>query len=246
MHAKEQRVSVLPIKDKVASVFSRFESSEQQDAHEFLMACLDIISDELSELQKQADDKENMQAEMPDSAIALPSDYQIEHQITCIECKAVKCATDVARDLPAHLPQEELDLPIPLESLLQATLMPERVEHICPECDCRHAEAATNIKQLPSLLIVHINRFGVEEGTAVKREQAISIPICLSPSSWGSAYNGFGTRAASGHYIFDKYDGTTREWTRFNDSVVRSISNETATTQHTKTAYVLAFVKRTK
>ncbi|KAL2913846.1 Ubiquitin carboxyl-terminal hydrolase 26 [Polyrhizophydium stewartii] len=259
LRALDRAVSVKPVKDLVSKAYSHFSSTHQQDAHEFLMACLDILGDELKET-----DAALLKTPVSEATLRLPEvlhmEYILEKRVVCSHCEAVVTISGCERDVPVSLPDDAtFDRAIPLDSLLRASFAPEKIEHQCGRCGHSAANAHQRIRQAPRVLLVHVKRFGLERGRMVKHHQLIRVPFRLAlpqhilAESAASAQDPTyalqgiishsGQGVATGHYVYDRFDHTRGVQVRFDDSVVNQIRLQGTQYRDSSRAYVLAFVR---
>lgn len=151
------------------------------------------------------------------------------------------------RDMSLTLPEGELDDLIPLDTLLMDYLAPEDVEYKCGKCECTTATIHHKLKQLPSMIILHLKRFSIRGDTYVKRSDAIDIPLELKlpadPAvdfTLSGIVSHLGGDMKRGHYVFDKMEDG--EWTCYDDSQVSSATNRNV--ERMTSAYILMYVRK--
>ncbi|KAJ1336555.1 hypothetical protein BSLG_007339 [Batrachochytrium salamandrivorans] len=246
LERRDTSASVLPLKTVTESLSIQFRGSEQQDAHEFIMFCLDHMSAELM---------------LPGPTLSLPMDLEMAHCIICVKCHTRLTRVEKARDISVYLTAESnAEAPLPLATLILSSLAKEQVDHVCPECQHTVADTCHRIKRFPEMLLIHIKRFWVNNGIIGKHHQAVDIPLVLSSKSLSpericcdgapdanfdlrGIISHLGRGTSSGHYIYDGYDFKNSTWIRYDDALITTrVPHMPQSVQCT--AYIILFVQR--
>lgn len=174
------------IRDAISKHFPQFSSSDQQDAHEFFLRCLDVIG------------KECTLGNFRDSPTHTNYSLVQERKFTCTLCgHQTKPRREILRGLSLDIPQKsELSYldgeqsPLSVEDLVRNFFSSQDLVLDCESCDGKNAKSDTNIVLPPRSLVLHIKRFGVdylsENGTvSIKKiSDRISIPERISLDSF--------------------------------------------------------------
>jgi len=144
-----------------------FANNGQEDAHEFLCACLDNLADEV----------------LPPERFISQTKCPSQRNFTCVICVSVECSKcnakserkELFRSLSLELPsggKEEFE--VDLNELLQAHFRVEEVsDHTCEQCNSKGARLQRRLWRLPRTLILHLKRFraGPGAGAALTKIQ---------------------------------------------------------------------------
>ena len=258
------------VQSKVAGFTNKFAQFEQEDAHEFMMACFDQLSFE--NLSTRVPDENQLVVVDVDTGKELSLlkrdpiqntlQFKINHVLSCSICPRLSYHSEVFRDLSLPLPQDCNNLSI--EKLLDAYFEADSVEYSCEGDSCTSKEAlighGLDSKSIPSTLFLHLARFEmVGEGSAFKRIDPIHIPLHLDLSRYfmsanssearhvpsryrlGGIVSHLGNTMRSGHYVFAKRNLSTGLWTEYNDSVVKRDLAQGLERRVASQAYILSY-----
>lgn len=198
---------------KAASFCNKFAEREQEDAHEFLMACLDQLS--LEDIKQE---------NLPDP-VGDELEFVIQHTLTCISCEYTSKHDEKYRDL-------SLALGASIPSMLEGFFGAEEVDYNCPDCTSKKAIIRHRLCHAPSTLLLHMNRF---DTNLRKRNDAIEIPLSISLEAFSSSIKDtcyslvgivshLGLTMQHGHYIYNHRSESG--WTTYNDARVEIGLNE--------------------
>lgn len=156
------------IRKAISRHFPQFSSSDQQDAHEFFLRCLDVIS---------------MECTWTDFWVSpAHSDYSAvqEQKVTCTSCgHSSDPRREILRGLSLDIPldSEDTDSTLSLQDLLQRFFESEELELNCEHCDGTKAKSHTEIILPPRALVLHIKRFAVDHDRSRGRVSLRKITI---------------------------------------------------------------------
>lgn len=146
------------IRQAVSKHFPQFSSSDQQDAHEFFLRCLDVVA------------KECTLSDFRDSP--THTDYSLvqERKFTCTSCgHQTKPRREILRGLSLDIPQEtehSCDAwecpPLSVQDLVGGFFASQDLVLDCESCDGKNANSDTKIVLTPRSLVLHIKRFGLD------------------------------------------------------------------------------------
>lgn len=172
------------IRNAISRHFPEFSSSNQQDAHEFLLGCLDVLTRECT--------IDNFRDSPTHTLYSLVQ----ERKFTCISCGHSRTPPkEILRGLSLDIPRRTNDpvdqgiaLELSVESLLTNFFASQDVDLDCENCSGKKARSDSKVVLAPRVLVLHIKRFGVsyerESGavTLEKISDAVHIPrrLCLN------------------------------------------------------------------
>ncbi|CDF41211.1 unnamed protein product [Chondrus crispus] len=170
------------IRQAVSKHFSQFSSSDQQDAHEFFLRCLDVLAREFASGKLQ---------ESPTHA-----SYSLvqEQQFTCTSCgHQTKPRHEILRGLSLDIPEltetsgEVIEISErSIQDLVNVYFAPQDLHLDCDSCDGKNAKSHTAIVLPPRSLVLHVKRFGLDydSNTGVasitKISDRVNIPESIS------------------------------------------------------------------
>lgn len=147
------------IRRAISQHFPQFSSSDQQDAHEFLLRCLDVIA------------KECAWTDFLESPTHTNYSLVQERKVKCILCghssePRRETLRGLSLDLPGNEDNQRADLS--LQDLVTRFFASHEVELNCERCEGSKARSDTNIVLTPRTLVLHVKRFGVDYNSSSK------------------------------------------------------------------------------
>ncbi|KAG7487731.1 hypothetical protein MATL_G00026610 [Megalops atlanticus] len=201
---------------------------EQQDAYEFFTSLVDQLDEHLKKIGREQIFKNTFQGIFSDQKICkdCPHRYEREETFMALNLGVTSCQS----------------LEISLDQFVRGEVLEGSNAYYCEKCkEKRTTVKRTCIKSLPSVLVIHLMRFGFdwESGRSIKYDEQIRFPWVLNmepytvsgmarqDSSSDHGENGRGgepgSGAHAGHYysfIKDRRGSARGRWYKFNDNVV--------------------------
>ncbi|KAI3651591.1 hypothetical protein MP228_002894 [Amoeboaphelidium protococcarum] len=140
-------------------VDSKYGTSEQQDADEFIRSLLGTLESELGKYSKETG--KPLLAGMVENAFEL----EIKKTLRCKECESHSVTIDKCRDLSLEIgvnDGQNDDKPLELDSLIQSYFQKQQLEYKCEKCTCKEAEVELQVQKLPQVLIIQLKRFALD------------------------------------------------------------------------------------
>ncbi|KAI8831707.1 hypothetical protein BC829DRAFT_449264 [Chytridium lagenaria] len=260
-------------KKTIGDLSDRFYGNQQHDSSEFLTFLLDMIHEDLnvapdanSSSPVHGDDMDEGGLSEEDLAKRNWERYvrknysivvdlfqgQLKSRLTCLTC---------GKSSNTFSPFMYLSVPIPTGSKVDITdcvrafIAPERMEAdnawFCPRCKTRRDTIKeTFVVRFPSILIVHLKRFGGSLGETKIRTDVeypilgLDLGFCKGTDGGGVArwrsiiFMEFCGTLTSGHYTARMRHG--RDWYYFDDAVVNPCARESLKSEH---AYALFYAR---
>lgn len=169
-HSQKVAMDASQIKVAVGKSFKQFEGKEQQDVHEFLGCCLDLLDHEAG--TGSSEDK--------NTVTNLNFACEIEHTRSCMN---TECSTPQSKPIIELFHNFSLDLPEGLEtqpsiqSMIEDFFEAEEVEYKCETCGCGVSKFNHRMSQLPRAIGIHIKRFNSVNGEKLNRQVLINRTI---------------------------------------------------------------------
>ncbi|OZJ04980.1 hypothetical protein BZG36_01773 [Bifiguratus adelaidae] len=156
---------------------SQFTPYTQQDAHEYLTACLDKLENEMQQHQK------TLKAPFPPlNPIADTFSFKVSQQITCKQCLRSSSRSDEYRDLSVDLLDASewmLESPMSMDvnMLIYQFFKDQQLNYKCEKCGHDEVTLAQSFEKLPRVLVVHLKRFAYDprKGSMFKRSDAVRL-----------------------------------------------------------------------
>ena len=230
-----------------------FNSSMQQDAHEFLNYLLNDLNDYLS---TQA---ENVPSDIKNTVI---NQFQgvLSNRSKCLTCDTMTASEEPFLDFPIEIKDNEsIDIQEVLRHYHQREILNGSNKFYCNQCyGLQEAERLIGLKKLPTTLAINLKRFKyVEKQNAnVKLFNKISYPAKLSvESTYDPDYKKeyeltgvvihLGSSPQHGHYV-SLCKSKVFGWLLFDDETVESVDEATVLrftgdSKDQSTAYVLFY-----
>ena len=160
----------------------RFRNSSQQDAHEFLIAVLDLVEEELATTKVPL-------VPHPRCPVATNFSLKLRQTRTCTCCKQQSSVAEQCRDLKLDIPVPDVaqfggpsSKPPSVEQLLSLFFQPQEVEYTCESCGSTASTCSRRITSLPRVLLLQVKRFRYDPVAAVRVK--ISAPIFIPAVAW--------------------------------------------------------------
>eukprot|EP00474_Spongospora_subterranea_P010933 CRZ11391.1 hypothetical protein [Spongospora subterranea] len=149
---------------------------------------------------------------------------------------------------------------IAVQRLLSEYFGEHSVEYRCERCENNEVIIKPVINRISEVLILHLKRFQSDHKTnsCKKRNDAIAIDVsldmtkyCSDPPNTGVEYtlcsivSHLGHHSSNGHYVHDYRDPKSAQWTRYDDSTVRSIKADRVLDEARTQAYILFYTLKT-
>ncbi|XP_062382130.1 ubiquitin carboxyl-terminal hydrolase 37-like [Sardina pilchardus] len=253
---------VFEFKETIALRNQEFEGNSQNDAHEFLSECLQMLS---AIGQKLA---------MGDVAYQCPVDtllsFQLRYTRTCQSCGVESSREELNTMLSLDLAQQGS-----VRKSLQLYFAETSVEYRCDCCGGRGSSLRCHFHTLPQVLILHLKRFCPL--TLSKQHQAVMLDPYLHLTALGerteeairtpparassvgaetgtettetssqykliSILSHIGSDATSGHYIADCRE-RPGQWVLYNDHNVFLKPEDVVLKDRERAAYILFYIK---
>ena len=249
---------VLQIRSSNMILF-RFAMYDQEDAHEFLMACIDQLSFEYlpSLIENIPFDPLELSKRDP---IQNSIYFRIKHSLCCKNCSHQSTHSEVFRNLSLFFPEkgkvegcDHLSIPKLLDIFFQS----DSVEYTCSSETCSGLEALMNhqLESLPQTLLLHLNRFEMFGEEICKRADPVFIPLHLdlsryfkqdqNPQATNYDLSGIithlGSTMRNGHYMYSKRNLDSGKWTVYNDSIVNRNLHEGLERREACQAYIVVY-----
>ena len=168
--------------DFIRKASSKFETDTQQDADEFLRIILDKLQDEYGALKENRDgNADNSEADCP---VGDTFEFEIERELTCVQCGHTLKNVAKYRDLPLFFQKDTLALSksMDIRSLLSFFFKPSKVSYACEKCPGKSANVEQRILSLPRILMIQLKRFDVDQRTmrSFKRSDEVILNQSIS------------------------------------------------------------------
>ena len=183
---RKEPIDLKTLRSRIVKWSRKFADYAQEDAHEYLIACLGQLclddiepenAENLSEVAMEAFN-ERMQGLDP---VFNTLRFQIEHSL---KCQTPNCYAsyneEIFCDLSLPLLHNTSSKSMDVSQLLRSFLAPETVDFTCEKCGSEKASISHSIKLLPKTVLLHLKRFEVGEYNVVKRHDLIEVPLKLS------------------------------------------------------------------
>lgn len=230
-----------------------FNSSMQQDAHEFLNFLLNQLNEYLAYHIKNVP---------PDIEYFILGQFQgtLSNKTKCLTCDTVTTSEEPFLDFPIEIKDDEsIDIQEVLRHYHQREILNSSNKFYCNQCyGLQEAERLVGLKKLPKTLALHLKRFKyVEEKNAnIKLFNKIYYPSVLSVSSTlgpeipkkyelSGVVIHLGSSPQHGHYV-SLCKCNPFGWLLFDDATVESVDESTVLrftgdSKDQTTAYVLFY-----
>ena len=170
------------IQSRIQQQSRKFRDYNQEDAHEFLLVCLDLLS-----LDRESDNLENAENVNDQRSLSLQKldpvsqtfHLQISHVIECPTGDYRNVFDESFSDLSIPLPHTSSSKPVSLVDLLKIFFKDEEVEWNCETCQSKEARISHSVKTLPENILFHLKRFEAGQNF-VKRHDDVDAPLELS------------------------------------------------------------------
>jgi ubiquitin carboxyl-terminal hydrolase 8 len=235
------------LKREVSKYAPQFNGYAQRDAHEFLIALLDGLQDEMMKTTAAASGF---------TVIEQLFNIQMISQVTCHACRITGSGTESIKFLSLPLPEKSND-PITLSSLLDLFEKEEELDGqiYCDSCgQIARGRQKTSLDILPPIIIVQLKRFPFD-GTYRKVTTIIDYPLTdfdfyrrtqkkpdhLYDLIAVSMHSG---SLASGHYTAYVRHDPSKKWYYINDEYFERVADSQKIYRNSN-AYVLIYAKKT-
>lgn len=170
MHSKQLRGETLCprlVQEEMGRLYPEIASYAQQDAQEFLIKILDVVSDETEKGGSSVVDKHF-------SVVR-------EQLFKCLACEhCTEPRQDIFRNVSLSVPVVELSDPTPeLDKVFRNFFKPETLEKTCEKCGAKEADSLSKVCVAPPILALHLKRFKVadhEQFFMEKNHQSVGVP----------------------------------------------------------------------
>ncbi|OXB42428.1 hypothetical protein B1J92_I05522g [Nakaseomyces glabratus] len=239
-----------------------FNSTMQQDAHEFLNFLLNNISDFAGKYKsnylKSSNEEE---CEISHDFVKDQFEGVLLNRIKCLTCDCVSANEEPFLDFPIEIQNDEaINIQDTFRSFYQREILCGPNKFYCNECcGLQEAEKTVGFEKLPKTLALHLKRFKCDGIVNSKLFNKIEYPLTLTvcscfDNSLCKTYEltgvvlHVGASPTHGHYVsickHEKYG-----WLMYDDETIESIPEE-AVTSHVGepnnpiTAYVLFYSEK--
>ncbi|KAK9979935.1 hypothetical protein ABG768_013341 [Culter alburnus] len=157
------------IKGYIENDYPDFEGNQQQDAHEFLMACLFSLKEE----------SEILKVFCPTYTCPVANmEFRLKHERTCNSCGFQKSFPEDFNYLSLVIgPQARLT------DSLQQYLNASSIDCACSQCSGTKASETLKFLSLPQVLVFLVMRFDITSSSMCKLKDQLEIPEELTLSS---------------------------------------------------------------
>lgn len=238
-----------------------FDTTMQQDAHEFLNFLLNQMSEYTKSYKDNLLDGSSPNTENCEQDFV--KDYfegTLLNRIKCLTCDAVVSNEEPFLDFPIESQTDEaINIQDIFHNFHQREILGGSNKFYCNEClGLQEAEKSVGFQKLPKILALHLKRFKCNGLTNAKLFNAIHYPLNLNVCSFEGAINKqyelsgivlhVGGSPTHGHYVsickHEKYG-----WLLYDDETIESISEETVIKfvgepNNPITAYVLFYSEK--
>lgn len=246
---REPSVRTSVLKGPIGYYNSDFNSSRQQDAHEFLMCLLSNLYDEIAAcLPGGSGPEENF--------VGTNFSTVLKHEIKCKKCGFSVSPNDsflsLSLDFQPHTGSGQ-GLRTSIKDLLRFFFRTSELEHKCEKCGEDSADHRYTIKSAPRYLILHLKRWAYSGTGEFKKDKLAVVPdprLDLKTFTEGgsmdvsyalcSVVSHKGEVAESGHYVTFVLNEDGRDWIFFSDTLVMPHSEPPSNEE----SYILVY-KRT-
>ncbi|XP_055478141.1 ubiquitin carboxyl-terminal hydrolase 29 [Psammomys obesus] len=182
----------------ISMVTDTFSYNEQNDAHEFLSVCLDLLKLSMEKLNAMWNSERENKGEKSSPLMytgtaafkrfvcPVRANFEIELQksIICEGCGEATLKTEVSNYLSIDLHQGTKESPLSIQRSFDLFFKPEKIEHNCEKCKNKNSVLRYTLRRLPKVLIVHLKRYQVTtDKLLVKSQQPVEISKYLNISS---------------------------------------------------------------
>ncbi|XP_049622949.1 ubiquitin carboxyl-terminal hydrolase 26 [Suncus etruscus] len=186
------------IKDAISAVAAIFSGNVQNDAHEFLGHCLDLMKESMGRIKVIMKAKSKSEAEgldqqaLPGSAalkipicpVVANFEFELLRSISCKACDHVIYKAELNNYLSMNLPERSKAQPLSIQSILDLFLGAEDLEYTCENCKHKHSLGVHKFSRLPRVLIIHLKRYNFTEYWSLKKDKReVVMPTYLNVSS---------------------------------------------------------------
>lgn len=235
------------LKRKVGKYAPQFTGYAQRDAHEFLIALLDGLQDEMMETNAAASES---------SIIERLFNIQMISQVTCHTCGVTGSGTESIKFLSLPLPDKS-NYDITLSNLLDLFEKEEKLDGqiYCDSCEnIAEGSQKTSLGILSEIIIIQLKRFPFD-GTHRKVRTIIDYPLCDFDFYRGArqkpehlydliAVSMHSGSLASGHYTACIRHDSSKQWYYINDDYFERITDLQTLCRNPK-VYVLIYAQKT-
>ncbi|XP_034937232.1 ubiquitin carboxyl-terminal hydrolase 8 [Chelonus insularis] len=256
-------------KDTIGSFKYQFDTTDQQDSHEFLTFFLEWMHNDLRKKDNKIQienllspaEKEWWKAlEGQTSIISKLFIGQLKSTISCKVCGSRSITYETFNSLSISLPGSSR---CTLNECIQHFLSRQVISGwACPNCKKpRDAEKKFDFVKLAPILIIHLNRFADTDGALAKKDTPVIFPItnfnlesfladdsCINNTLNDASYCNYNLYALSshtgnmisGHYTAFCKNSTLNKWYKYDDQTVSEV-NELAIRALSSSAYLLFY-----
>ncbi len=244
---KESYVAADRLKKELCKYTDTFADYAQHDAHEFIIALIDALHDELS----------NGSSSSSSLIITNQLNINMKSIVTCLTCNVSQTGDESIKFLSLPLP-DRTSVSVTLSSLLDSF---EKAEDLDGEIYCDACCSIAKGRQqtvlhapLPPIIIVQLKRFPFD-GTSRKVDTLIDYPYTDFDFERKKGYEDkkhlydliavsmHSGSLASGHYTAFALHNRSRQWYYFNDRNYDPIDNVNAFLRKSE-AYLLIYAKK--
>ena len=244
MNDKASPITLACLKNLIGNLYSPFEGYGQKDAHEFLIKLIELLCEDLGR---------GTTATLhypPDSSLIREDNKEVPkiieilqgmqtYTISCKNCPYISSTLETFNVLSLSPTSANENI----EKLLKSAYGDTHIDYTCPNCDKQNsATQKKEIKKLPPILIIHLNRFSIGSGDITKNKQYVEFPVWLNMENCEFSYelkgitNHYGT-LTSGHYTSFCKSRRDGDWYKCDDSRVTKM----ITSIKTSAAYLLYY-----
>ncbi|XP_067218307.1 ubiquitin carboxyl-terminal hydrolase 37-like [Chanodichthys erythropterus] len=205
------------IKGYTENDYPDFEGNQQQDAHEFLMACLFCLKEE----------SEILKVFCPTYTCPVTNmEFKLKRERTCDSCGFQKSFPEDFNYLSLVIGPQAC-----LTDSLQQYLNASSIDCACSQCSGTRASETLKFLSLPQVLVFLVMRFDITSSSMCKLKDQLEIPEKLTLSS------------VEGHYISHIRNPNEDGWLRCSDNIVRETSWSEVSMDIETNGYLLFYVK---
>ena len=224
-------ISLSSLKNLIGNLYSPFKGFEQEDAHEFLMKLVELLSEDLGWVKRATihstpEDINLLSGQGDGNVSKIHKILQGFHRITilCKSCQYTSSSSEPFNILSLSL---TLTKKSSVKDLLGCFYRDTHIGYTCPACSKQDSSIQKyEIGKLPQVLIIHLKRFDVDKEGIRKNNQFVDFPlknlkVCNSESLYHltSITNHHGTLNA-GHYTSFRKSPSGDDWYKCDDSVI--------------------------
>ncbi|XP_067308286.1 ubiquitin carboxyl-terminal hydrolase 37-like [Pseudorasbora parva] len=150
------------VKGTIENHYPAFKGNKQQDAHEFLMACLSCLKEESDILMRS----------WPTFTCPVANlEFILKRERTCDSCGFQKSFTEDSNQLSLVIGPKAR-----LTDSLQQSFNASSIECVCSHCSATKATETLKFLSFPQVLVLLVMRFDIKPSTIRKLKHGLEIP----------------------------------------------------------------------